>query len=94
MIKVNGRIAKIEQNLQKTDKQQTQLTESLQTLEIESLLNYKKLGRHLYYILHDFIWSFINAHLYPNFNKFKRFINEETKLLKNELEREDPKQNN
>ena len=94
MIKVNGRIAKIEQNLQKTDKQQTQLTESLQTLEIESLLNYKKLGRHLYYILHDFIWSFINAHLYPNFNEFKRFINEETKLLKNKLECEDPDQIN
>ena len=86
------RIAKIEQGLQ-TDKQQTQLTESLQKLEIESL-NSKKLGRHLYDMLRDFIYSFIDAHLYQNFNEIKRFIREEAELLKNQLEQEDPNQKN
>ena len=77
---ITERLAKIEQNLQKTDKQQTQLTESLQKTEIESL-NSKKLGHHLHYILRKFILRFINADCHHDFKEFKFYISQETQML-------------
>ena len=54
-------------------KQQTQLTEKLQKIEIESL-NSKKLGQHLYYILRKFIRRFVNADRHLNLKEFKFYI--------------------
>ena len=85
-INVNGRIAQIEQDLQKIGKQQTQLTETLQKLETASF-NSKKLGRHLYYIIEDIINMFTNPYIYQNFNHFKKIkvqSKETLDLLKSE----------
>ena len=75
LVTVTKRIAKIEQGLQ-TDKQQKQLTETVQKLEIESL-NSQKLGQHLYIHFKAFIDTFDRAHLHQNFNQFKHFIKDE-----------------
>ena len=83
LVTVTKRIAKIEQGPQ-TDKQQKQLTETLQTLEIESL-NSKKLGRNLCSVLDLFIFSFTNVHPNSNFNQFKHFIKQKAEDGRNEL---------
>ena len=77
------RIAKIEQGLQ-TDKQQKQLTETLQKLETASF-NSKTLDLHLYTVLNYFLDSFKQVSPNSNFNQYKHFIKQRAEDANGEL---------
>ena len=74
---------KIKQGLQ-TDKQQKQLTETLQKLETASF-NSKTLDRHLYTVLNFLLSSFKHVPPNSNFNQLKHFLKQKAEAGQNEL---------